>query len=167
MQKSRLSLIHSRVVQQGRWAYDLLGGADALNRPNNSGRTRFSIDFRTVHLDDVVTKRGAPNMDSACTGTHYGLLRGTDFSHIPEDVVLPYDNGSVTDGVLVFQPSMLNTPSALELIILDCKPVANIWPATKIKSRKSLLLPAAGQATRIAPYLAAKSCIRLIRSGRW
>jgi len=87
----------------------IFGGADALNR-TLTGRTRFSIDFRTVHLDDVVTKRGAP-MDSACTGTTLRDLRGTDFSHIPEDVVLPYDNGSVTDGVLVFQPSMLNTPS--------------------------------------------------------
>ena len=30
--------------------------------PNTSGRTRFSIDFRTVHLDDVLGYRGAPNV---------------------------------------------------------------------------------------------------------
>src|SRR5207249_3846897 len=29
--------------------------------PNTAGRARFSIDFRTVHLDDVIAKTGAPN----------------------------------------------------------------------------------------------------------
>jgi len=53
--------------------------------PNTSGRTRFSIDFRTVNLDDVAARRGAPNVDSACTGTTMGdYLRGTDLAHIPE-----------------------------------------------------------------------------------
>ena len=37
--------------------------------PNSSGLTRYSIDFRTVHLDDVWNKRGALNIDSACSGT--------------------------------------------------------------------------------------------------
>ncbi len=57
--------------------------------PNTSGRTRFSIDFRTVHLDDVVARRGAANVDSACTGTTMrDYLRGTDLSHIPEELCL-------------------------------------------------------------------------------
>jgi hypothetical protein len=60
--------------------------------PNTSGRTRFSIDFRTVHIDDVRAKKGAPNIDSACTGTTLrDYLRGTDLQHIPEDVVIDYD----------------------------------------------------------------------------
>jgi hypothetical protein len=60
--------------------------------PNTSGRTRFSIDFRTVHLDDVVARRGAPNIDSACTGTTLrDYLRGTDFAHLPEELCLLYD----------------------------------------------------------------------------
>jgi len=60
--------------------------------PNTSGRTRFSIDFRTVHIDDVRAKKGAPNIDSACTGTTLrDYLRGTDLQYIPEDVVLEYD----------------------------------------------------------------------------
>jgi hypothetical protein len=60
--------------------------------PNTSGRTRFSIDFRTVHIDDVRAKKGAPNIDSACTGTTLrDYLRGTDLQHIPEDVVIEYD----------------------------------------------------------------------------
>ena len=37
--------------------------------PNTSGKTRFSIDFRTVNVDNDATKRGAPNLDSACSGT--------------------------------------------------------------------------------------------------
>lgn len=53
--------------------------------PNTSGRTRVSIDFRTVHLDELVTNGGAPNLDSACSGTTIGdYLRGTDFSHVPD-----------------------------------------------------------------------------------
>ena len=60
--------------------------------PNTSGRTRFSIDFRTVHLQDVVEKRGAPNVDSACTGTNLrDFLRADDLERIPEDVALLYD----------------------------------------------------------------------------
>ena len=37
--------------------------------PNISGVTRFSIDFRSVHLDDVIERNGAPNIDAGCTGT--------------------------------------------------------------------------------------------------
>jgi hypothetical protein len=52
--------------------------------PNTSGRTRFSIDFRTVHLDDVMARRGAPNIDSACTGTTLrDFLRGSDYMRLP------------------------------------------------------------------------------------
>lgn len=60
--------------------------------PNNSGRTRFSIDFRTVHEDDVAARRGAPNVDSACTGTTMGdYLRGSDLSHLPEKYFALYE----------------------------------------------------------------------------
>lgn len=60
--------------------------------PNSTGRTRFSIDFRTVHLDDVVAKRGAPNVDSACTGTALrDFLSARDLSGIPEGSILPYE----------------------------------------------------------------------------
>jgi len=60
--------------------------------PNTSGRARFSVDFRTVHLADVVSGAGAPNIDSACTGTTMGdYLRGTTLAHIPEDLVRRYD----------------------------------------------------------------------------
>src|SRR5216684_3234137 len=62
--------------------------------PNSSGRTRFSIDFRTVHFDDVVDHRGATNVDSECTGTTMrDYLRATDLMHIPEDICRCYDAG--------------------------------------------------------------------------
>src|SRR5579864_932665 len=60
--------------------------------PNATGRTRFSIDFRTVHLDDAQEMRGAKNVDSKCTGTTMNdYLRGTDLSHLPADLVTRYD----------------------------------------------------------------------------
>ena len=52
--------------------------------PNTSGRTRFSIDFRTVNLDDVMTHEGAANVDSECTGTTLrDFLRGSDPTRLP------------------------------------------------------------------------------------
>jgi len=63
--------------------------------PNTCDLTRFSIDFRTVHLDDVWSRRGAANLDSACTGTTMNdYLRGTDFSHLPKEASALYEDGS-------------------------------------------------------------------------
>jgi hypothetical protein len=76
--------------------------------PNTSGKTRFSIDFRTVHYDDVAAKSGAPNVDSASTGTSLrDFMRGADYSRLPADVVALYDDGPIEDGELVFQPPAL------------------------------------------------------------
>ena len=62
--------------------------------PNTTGNTRFSIDFRTVHIDDVKSLTGAPNIDSECTGTTMrDYLRGSDLEHIPEDLVARYEAG--------------------------------------------------------------------------
>lgn len=80
--------------------------------PNRSGRTRFSIDFRTVNIDDVRDKRGAVNVDSACTGTALrDFMRATDHAKLPEDLVRPYDSGDVGDGLLVYEPDL---PSKVE-----------------------------------------------------
>jgi hypothetical protein len=63
--------------------------------PNTSDLTRYSIDFRTVHLDDVWTRTGAPNIDSACTGTSMGdFLKGTDFSRLPAEALALYQDGT-------------------------------------------------------------------------
>jgi hypothetical protein len=62
--------------------------------PNTTGKTRFSIDFRTVHIDDALALRGAPNVDSECTGTTMNdYLRGSDLTHVPVDVVAMYEPG--------------------------------------------------------------------------
>lgn len=72
--------------------------------PNTSGRTRFSIDFRVVHVDDVAAKRGAPRVDEECTGTTMrDYLRGTDFSHIPDNLVALYDDGTTMHGEVLCQ----------------------------------------------------------------
>ena len=60
--------------------------------PNTSGVTRVSIDFRTVHLDELATNGGAPNLDSACTGTTIGdYRRASDFAPMPDRVREAYE----------------------------------------------------------------------------
>ncbi|WP_327088056.1 hypothetical protein OIE66_37965 [Nonomuraea sp. NBC_01738] len=60
--------------------------------PNTSGRTRFSIDFRTVHIDDVRTHRGAPNVDAACTGTTLrDFARCNDLAAMPDELAVDYE----------------------------------------------------------------------------
>lgn len=73
---------------------------------NTSGFTRYSMDFRTVNINDVVALRGAPNIDSASTGTSLrDFRRAADFIRISDDVVRLYDNQTLHEGTLVFQPS--------------------------------------------------------------
>jgi hypothetical protein len=60
--------------------------------PNTTSRTRFSIDFRTVNLDDLTEGVGAPNIDSECTGTTLrDFLRASDLEPLPEAIVARYD----------------------------------------------------------------------------
>jgi hypothetical protein len=74
--------------------------------PNTSGLARFSIDFRTVNLDDLVTGAGAPNVDSACTGTSLRDFRNVATDEpVPDELVDRYDiGGRPADGALVFVP---------------------------------------------------------------
>jgi hypothetical protein len=68
--------------------------------PNTSAATRYSIDFRTVHIDDVWGRIGAPNVDSECTGTTMrDYLRAIDLSHVPEEAVALYDGGALATAV--------------------------------------------------------------------
>jgi len=63
--------------------------------PNNTGKTRFSIDFRTVNFDDLVNRKGAPNIDSACTGTPMkDYLRGTDLQQLSDEIFEMYVHGT-------------------------------------------------------------------------
>ena len=60
--------------------------------PNTSGGTRISIDFRTVHLDDLNRRSGAPNLDSACTGTTIRDYLGCkDFEPLPEPICAEFE----------------------------------------------------------------------------
>jgi hypothetical protein len=75
--------------------------------PNTAGRTRFSIDFRTVNLADVKAMRGAYNVDSAPTGTTlWELMRADDFSRMDESVIRLYDPNPPSED-LVFEPSLV------------------------------------------------------------
>ncbi|MBL6448105.1 phytanoyl-CoA dioxygenase family protein [Fulvivirga sp. 29W222] len=56
--------------------------------PNTSGKTRFSIDFRTINIDDVVAGVGAPNIDTACKGEALvDFIRASDFAPFPEELI--------------------------------------------------------------------------------
>jgi hypothetical protein len=73
--------------------------------PNTSGAARYSIDFRTVHLDEVESRGGAPNVDSAPKGTSLrDFKRATDQGEIPENLVAAYDDAEAQVGELVFSP---------------------------------------------------------------
>jgi hypothetical protein len=67
--------------------------------PNTTNVVRWSINFRTINIDDIVSKRGARNRDSASTGTSLrDFLRVADFAPIAKDIVAVYDNGVVPGG---------------------------------------------------------------------
>ncbi|HEY8524100.1 MAG TPA: hypothetical protein VIL48_03990 [Acidimicrobiales bacterium] len=71
--------------------------------PNHSGRTRFSIDFRTVHVGDIEAGRRAPDVDVACTGSSIrDFVRASDLAPMPERVVARFDDGTEARGDLVF-----------------------------------------------------------------
>lgn len=76
--------------------------------PNTVGSIRYSIDFRIVNLDDLRNRQGAPNVDSACTGTTLrDYLKASDFSPIPEEVVSLYFDGTEAE----FTPSPSGRPA--------------------------------------------------------
>jgi hypothetical protein len=65
-----------------------------------------------VHIDDAVAKRGAPNIDSAGTGTMLrDYLRGTDFARLPEEIALLYADEPPTNGELIYQPPEFHHPA--------------------------------------------------------
>lgn len=71
---------------------------------NTTNVARYSIDFRTVHYDDVMRQRGAPNVDSRCTGTTMrDYLRCTDLTHLPDEAIALFDDDTAKeDKVLYF-----------------------------------------------------------------
>ncbi|HEX4498624.1 MAG TPA: hypothetical protein VIE43_23300 [Thermoanaerobaculia bacterium] len=81
---------------------------------NTSGRTRFSIDFRTAHLDELKSLGGAPSIDRECTGTTlFELRRASDLSPVPEEVIRLYDPNPPEDrDGLVFKPPTEVVPAS-------------------------------------------------------
>jgi hypothetical protein len=75
--------------------------------PNDSGETRFSIDFRTVNRRDILDHVGAKVVDSQATGTTLrDFMRSTDHERFSEEVVATYETGErPRDGVLIFDPT--------------------------------------------------------------
>jgi hypothetical protein len=74
---------------------------------NTSGKTRYSLDFRTTHLGDLRNQLGAPNVDSHCTGTSLrDFLRARDLAAMPAEVVSLYDCGAAAPPeALVYKPA--------------------------------------------------------------
>jgi hypothetical protein len=69
--------------------------------PNTSGVTRFSIDFRTVHYDDLTSRHGARNIDSACSGTTiHDYLSGTDRTNLPQALCEQYESMTLEEGLV-------------------------------------------------------------------
>lgn len=72
--------------------------------PNTSGRTRFSMDIRTVHIDDVLSMNGAPNVDSNSPTTSLrDFMRGSDLERVSDEIAARYDKAPMVDGELVFK----------------------------------------------------------------
>lgn len=82
--------------------------------PNSTNVARYSVDFRTVHYDDVVAHRGAPNIDSRCTGTTMrDYLRASDLAHLPEEAIALYDDDTAKgERVLHFGDKLLHDAHA-------------------------------------------------------
>ncbi len=66
--------------------------------PNTSGLTRLSLDFRTVHYDDIVTNTGATNIDSYSTvALLTDFIQGTDLAKFPEEMIATHQKNSVME----------------------------------------------------------------------
>jgi Phytanoyl-CoA dioxygenase (PhyH) len=85
--------------------------------PNTSGFTRYSIDFRSVHLDEVKIQGGAPNIDSYPTGTSLrDFMRCTDLERIPEDILALYETDEAVDeDALIYRPETIQLQEMIEI----------------------------------------------------
>ena len=73
--------------------------------PNTSGRSRFSVDFRTVDVPDLLAGRGAPTEDVRCTGTAIrDFISVADESRFDEELVQELFGPPPPGAVLVFSP---------------------------------------------------------------
>ena len=68
--------------------------------------SRYSVDFRTVSRTDVACERGAPNVDTQCSGTALrDFRRCSDGAAMPDELVRLHDPvGPALNEVAVFDP---------------------------------------------------------------
>jgi hypothetical protein len=72
--------------------------------PNTSGKTRFSIDFRTVHAGDIKAGKGAPTQDVHCSGSNIrDFMRARDLAPIDDEIVALFQDGTEDRGDLVYE----------------------------------------------------------------
>ena len=71
--------------------------------PNTSGQARFSVDFRTVYVPDLMAGRGAPLVDAYGTGTSIrDFINVADESSFDEETVVKLFGEPPADAMLVF-----------------------------------------------------------------
>ena len=71
--------------------------------PNSSGLARYSVDFRTVDVRDLMAGQGAPLVDAHCTGTAIrDFISIKDESNFDEDLVTSLFGAPPADAMLVF-----------------------------------------------------------------
>jgi len=82
----------------------LFSGAQLhASTPNASGRARFSVDFRTVDVGDLMSGRGAPLADVYCTGTAIrDFINVADERSFDEQTVIELFGAPPADALLVF-----------------------------------------------------------------
>ena len=71
--------------------------------PNTSGQARFSVDFRTVDVSDLMAGRGAPLVDVHCTGTAIrDFINVANENSFDEQTVIELFGAPPADAMLVF-----------------------------------------------------------------
>lgn len=81
--------------------------------PNVSGRARYSVDFRTVDVSDLMNGRGAPLVDAYCTGTAVRDFRNVaNGSAFAEETVVRLFGDPPPNSMLVFGAAVGQRASA-------------------------------------------------------
>jgi hypothetical protein len=72
--------------------------------PNTSGLSRYSVDFRTVSVPDLMAGRGATLVDADCTGTAIrDFVSVADESRFDEQAIIDVFGAPPADAMLVFE----------------------------------------------------------------
>ena len=72
--------------------------------PNTSGLARYSVDFRTLSVPDLMAGRGAPLVDVYCTGTAIrDFVNVADERRLDEQTVIDVFGPPPPDAMLVFE----------------------------------------------------------------